>query len=171
MTETLGGLRFSIATGVIALFDYVLGLWHFCHWYSEDRKPTVPDWAVTAIDSLTAGLYLGSGSTLAARLNGELCDAGPSDPNFACLGLFSDMGVMFAGAVLTYVLLGCRYWVAAQARRALARSSAEEEGNRELDGGGGHALENPFADPVVGAEAEVRSEREVGKRRSWSQLS
>lgn len=149
--ETVGGLKFSIGTAVLAILDVSIGL--AAMWY-----PAVPSWLILTLDSMTAGFYIGSGSTIAARLNGELCETGPSDPNFACGRLFADMGFMFVGAVTGYVLVAC-FW-ASRARRCRSCTA-------EVDGG--HALENPFQDPV-GAESEP-NHRVLHKRTSWSQRS
>jgi len=53
--EARGGLRFSIATAVLACVDVAIGLFTL-------RKPILPDWLVLTIDSTTAGFFMGSGS-------------------------------------------------------------------------------------------------------------
>lgn len=52
---THGGVRFAIATAVLAFVDVVIGL--FALW-----KPVLPDWIITTLDSTVAGFYLGTGS-------------------------------------------------------------------------------------------------------------
>lgn len=168
--ETQGGLHFGLATTLLALVDFGVGavdLW-------KPDLPFLPHWLILTCDSVTAGFYLGSGSTIAARLNGEFCDSGPRDPHFACGRLFADMGFMFVGAVLSYVLVAC-FWVV-RARRAHG-CSAEVEGQGQGQDRGreseSHTMENPFRDPSAGAgpEADARGEIVSNKRRSWSQLS
>lgn len=154
ISQTVGGLRYSIATSVLALVDVAVGI--AALWLSS-----LPSWfavVTVTLDSVTAGFYLGAGSTIASRLNGELCDAGPSDAHFACGRLFADMGFMFVGAVTCYAMVAC-FWIM-KGRRC---RSCDTELN------GGHALQNPFQDPS-GAEAETRNEQQLNKRRSWSQL-